>query len=192
LSVTAEDIYKYLVPSISITIEHILTAKFTYDVELVKKIENSTITLLSSEWMDRITINNGIIELLDGLLKAGNELHIVSNSHSSFFLPAIAKNKLGKYFQEIITLDTGYTDKGEMLQGLARTTGKNISNIMYIGDTMMDLELGLSVGCMVVILITRSSWDYEKSQDIAKAAIGKEQVRIIDGVQNAKIALLSE
>ena len=189
---TPEEVSRQLIPSIKGTIRKLLVDLDMEDDKLVKKLESSTITLISSEWMDLIKLNKNIKELLDSLYDDGHDLYLVSNSHSSFVLPAIAKFGLGKYFREILTLDSGNIDKIDMILELAVKLGELVIDITYIGDSLMDVTLAEEVGCKFLLLITPGSWDFDKREELVKSVIGKNNMRVADGVQNAKAALFSE
>jgi phosphoglycolate phosphatase-like HAD superfamily hydrolase len=191
ITTTPEEVSRKLVPSIKKTIEGILADQGIEDAKLVSKLEGTTISLLSSEWMDLIRINKNIKDLLDNLYDEGHDLYLVSNSHSSFVLPALAKFGLGKYFREVLTLDSGATDKADMILGLAVKLGELVIDITYIADTLMDVKLAEEVGCKFLLLITPISWDFSKRTELVDSIIGKSNMRVADGVQNAKAALIS-
>jgi len=192
IEISEEDISANLVPSISTTIELLLDGMDKNDEKLVKKLENSVIALLSSGWMDHIGLNKNIKSLLDSLYDEGHELYLVSNSHSSFVLPALAKFGLGKYFREVLTLDSDYNDKVDMILGLAVKIGELVIDITYIADTLMDVEFADEVGCKFLLLITPSSWDFNRRSELVRSVIGKPKMRVVDGVQNAIKALTTE
>lgn len=189
ISIAKKEISEALIPSIRETIKNLLTQNSIFEEKLVKKLEQTTIDLLSSQWTDHISPVNEIKNLLDLLFDNGNELYIVSNSHSSFVLPALAVYKLGKYFREVITLDSGYEDKMQALEELANKLDINVSDIIYIGDTIMDVELSEKMGFDLLLLITKSSWDYERRDELVNVSLSNPQVRIANGVKNAINAL---
>jgi phosphoglycolate phosphatase-like HAD superfamily hydrolase len=186
VDITREEVSNALVPSIKGTIEWLLARHKRSESKLAEKLETSTITLLSTQWMENISPTDKINELLDIFFDNDIELYIVSNSHSSFVLPALAKFKLGKYFRDVITLDSGFNDKIDMLEALAKRTGLHITELLYIADTMMDIEVAEKLGCELMVLLTPSSWDYDKRIQLALAVDGNKQISIVNNVHEAQ------
>ena len=190
LKIKSEDVAKTLVPTIRGTIERLLMRTKRYEAQLVSSLEEETIELLSSLWVQHLKVDDDIIELLEKLRENNCKLYLASNSHSSFVLPALKKLKLKQYFVEIITLDSGLESKRDMLVAVAHNSGIKVQDLTYIGDTIMDVELADSLGCKLIVLLTPRSWDFDKKRQLKKAASGCEKIRIVNGIQGAEKELL--
>lgn len=190
IKIKSEEVARTLVPTIKGTIERLLMRYKDYQAQMVHKLELTTIELLSSRWIEHVKIDSSIIELLDALSENDNTLYLASNSHSSFVLPTVKKFKLKKYFKDIVTLDSGYKSKSDMLKALAKKSKRPVRELRYIGDTIMDVEMAEELGCELIILLTPSSWDYDKKRKLIKAAAGKPRVRVVKNIKDAETALL--
>jgi phosphoglycolate phosphatase-like HAD superfamily hydrolase len=119
-----------------------------------------------------LQISEETVALLDKLKGNGYELYLASNSHSSFVIPALTRLGLNEYFHEIITLDSGYEGKADMLKAIASVNGRSITDLTYIADTLTDVKLADSLVCDLIVLLQPSSWDYDKKVLLVNAASG--------------------
>lgn len=186
IEIAPEEVMEFLFPSIAGTIAEILSAMNLYQRKLVLELEQETIDTLSAAWFGNVNITDGIIELLDDLKNNGSELYLVSNSHSSFVLPALTEFQLGEYFNNIVTLDTGYKDKSESLEYVAHNAGCMVGELVYIADTMMDAQIAVDLGLPLIVLITEGSWDYDRKDELKEALKGRNRIDVVSKVADVK------
>jgi phosphoglycolate phosphatase-like HAD superfamily hydrolase len=190
-AVRTEEVAKNLIPTIKGTIEQLLMRYKRYNAKLVHQLEDTTIDLLSTRWLEYLKVTDDIVRLLDKLNNNGSTLYLASNSHSSFVLPAVEKFDLAKYFEDIITLDSAYKSKGEMLQGIVDKNSCAMESMTYIADTLLDIKIADELGCKLILLLTPSSWDYHKKRQLVKAANSKPIIKIAEGIPEAEELLLN-
>jgi phosphoglycolate phosphatase-like HAD superfamily hydrolase len=190
INITSEEISYTLFPSIRGTIERILAQNNRPEAYVAATVERRTIDILSNNWQNYVKVTQGMPELLEALNGNGFKMCIASNSHSSFVNPALSIFELEKYFCEILTLDTGTGDKSQSMKVLAKKLGLKPSELIYIGDTIMDIELATTLKCKLFLLLSPSSWDYPNKEQAINAAIGKSRVKICEDVEELEKQLL--
>ncbi|UCH88114.1 MAG: HAD family hydrolase [Thermoplasmata archaeon] len=190
IRVRSAEVSRTLVPTIKGTIERLLMRTKRYEAQLVHKLEHETIELLGTRWVKNVVVKKDMIELLAKLNEKGSTVYLASNSHSSFVLPALKKFDLEQYFREVITLDSGYNGKHEMLTDISQRSGCALKSLVYVGDTRMDIEMAEELGCRLVLLITKSSWDFDKKSQLVEAAKGKKNVKVAFGLKEAEELLV--
>lgn len=102
----------------------------------------------------------GIFELLRAL-DADHDidnLSIVTNKPTLPTIKLLVKNKLHKYFDDVIGIDyphfwgqgTSYASKSEALKELLQSYSNSHVTPIYIGDTAADLQAACSAGCLFI------------------------------------------
>jgi phosphoglycolate phosphatase-like HAD superfamily hydrolase len=186
IEISPEEVSEFLFPNITGTIAEILTAMGRFQRDLLAELVQETIDTLSAAWFGNVKLVDGIMDLLDELKSNGSELYLVSNSHSSFVLPALTEFQLGEYFNNVVTLDTGYNDKSESLRYVAHNAGCMVGELVYVADTMMDAQIADEMGLPLIVLMTESSWDYERKDELKEALKGRNRIDIAKNLKDVK------
>lgn len=162
-----KEIDKKLIPSIKATIENV-TPKNIKDRTNVKiSAEKRVIGITSTEGLEYIKLNKDAINTLVEL-KKDNRIFLLSNSHSSFINKALNKFNLKQYFKEIITLDSGFMSKNDALRYISKLENVDISDVIYVGDTKEDIKIATEVGCKIIVIFSKISWDYPDLDKISE------------------------
>ena len=112
---------KKLIPSIKKTIENVILEKIENKEKIVEKTEKRVIELTSTKGLDYIKLVKDAKSTLKNLSK-NNKIFILSNSHSLFINKVLNSFNLEKYFNEIITLDSGFSSKYKALFYISKIT----------------------------------------------------------------------
>ncbi len=166
LSISFEDISDKLIPLITGTIERILPVDTKTRDIMLNQIVERVIELTSLEGLNYISLCNDADNTLEHLKGNNYNLFLLSNSHSTFINKVLTHYNLNQYFDEIITLDSGFTSKDEALNHILIMENIAPGNLVYVGDTRADVTLATNVGCKIVIILNEISWDFHKRQEI--------------------------
>lgn len=160
-----KEIYEQLIPSIKGTIEIVVPKHIENRVEVINQAEKRVIELTTTEGLDYIKLSKDSARTLQ-LLKKENNLFLLSNSHSIFINKVLGKYNHNQYFDEVITLDSGFSSKDKAIKHISKTQNVSLANIFYIGDTKEDIKLAKRTGCKTIIIFNEISWDYPNKQKI--------------------------
>lgn len=166
LKVSFKKINEKLIPSIKGTIEKVLPKNIANREKVIKKMERRVIELTSTEGLGYISLCDGAVTTLKNLKEKDNMIFLLSNSHSSFINKALGSFGLNLYFDEVITLDSGFQSKDDALRYLSKMENVTPADIVYIGDTENDVKLARRTGCKIVIIFNGISWDFPNKQKI--------------------------
>jgi len=162
-------------PNISLEELHIMCAAFRQHYDTIGYVNSS--------------IYDGIEELLLALYSDDDidKLSIVTNKPTLPTIKLLIKNRLHKYFDDIIGVDypaffnqgNNYSSKGQALAELLHPVITSDSAFVYIGDTASDLEAALFAGCkFVAVNYGFYSWQ-ESSHPLVKIANSPFQLRTL-------------
>ncbi len=166
IEIPIDKIDKELIPSIKGTIETVIPRELDRRDELTIKIEQRIIELTSSDGLNYISLANNAPEVLKDLKNEDKTIFLLSNSHSSFINQVLNSFNLHPYFDQIITLDSGFPSKLEALKDLAIINNFEPGEIIYIGDTRNDIKLAKEFGCKIIIILHKFSWDFNEKSEI--------------------------
>jgi HAD superfamily hydrolase (TIGR01549 family) len=166
IEIESDKIEAELIPHVRGTINNILPKNLENRDTLGKRIEERVINLTADEGLERVRLNEDVTTTLYGLKKMGYNMFLVSNSHSRFINNVLGQYDLHTFFDDVITLDSGFKSKDEAIKRIIGKEGIETNEIAYIGDTIEDVKLGKRVGCKVIIILSNFSWDYNKKEKI--------------------------
>lgn len=86
---------------------------------------------------------------------------IVTNSLKEFAVPVIKHLKLINYFEAVYGADD-FNDKTEFIKNYLREKKIDKKNCFYIGDRAADVKLARKVGCKMISVSGKCSWDSRK------------------------------
>lgn len=106
--------------------------------------------------LEHITLEPGVLEILELLNNLGVTMSVVSNKDGPFLRQEVEKLELGKYFYQVIGAYDAKEDKPSpypaymALEGLY-DKGDFGNDIWFVGDSIADLKCGHNCGCTTII-----------------------------------------
>ena len=166
IDISSERIAQHLIPSIKGTIDNVCPLDIPNRQSIIKSIELKAIELTSTIGLDYISLNENSKSVLAEFKARGFSIYLLTNSHSAFINKVLALYSLEPFFKAVLTLDSGYGSKFEALKHIASQEAIDYSELIYIGDTRKDVELAQEVGCKIIIIFDKYSWDFPNEQEI--------------------------
>jgi len=168
IQMSYDDIDELLIPSIIETSKIVVPRLIKDREQVVKNIEQRVIELTATDGLNYISLSEDVKDTLEQLNKNENDYRIflLTNSHSTFIDKVMSYYQLEQYFDKILTLDCGFSSKDEAIGYILETEHCQVTDIVYIGDTIADVKLAHRVGCSIIIIFTKSSWNFPNKQDI--------------------------
>ena len=83
---------------------------------------------------------------------------LVSNSLSEFVNPLVRHFKLRKLFSEIFCADD-FDDKAKFIKMYLKINGIRPYECFYVGDRVADVKLAKKIGCKIMIVYGKCSWN---------------------------------
>ncbi len=193
IQMTFEDIDELLIPSIIETSKIVVPRQIKDREQVVKNIEQRVVELTATDGLDHISLAKDAKDTLDKLNKNENgyQIYLLTNSHSDFIIKALNFYQLEQYFHEVITLDSGFPSKDEAMKNISKTENCPQTDIVYIGDTKADVKLAHRVGCKILVVFTKLSWNFPNKQEILDLNPDlitdrlSEVPRLLDLIQNS-------
>ncbi|MDI6917074.1 MAG: HAD family hydrolase [Thermoplasmatales archaeon] len=167
LKVSFREINEKLVPSIKGTVEKVIPGHMSSRETVIEKIERRVIEFTSTEGLGYVSLCDGVVSTLKDLKEKDNRMFLLSNSHSAFISKVLSFFNLNPYFDEVITLDSGFPSKDDALKHLSKMENVRLADIVYIGDTENDVRLARKAGCKIIIIFNEISWDFPNKQKIS-------------------------
>ena len=132
-------------------------------------------------WNIQTRLYDGIAELLDGLVIRGLDLAVLSNKPDPFTKACVAEFCAAWPFRAVLGARAGIPNKPDPTSALeiARLLGYEPKQILYAGDTAVDMETAVRAGMYAVGV----SWGFRGVDELRSAgaiAIADRPARILD------------
>lgn len=117
-----------------------------------------------------VTLFEGVRELLDELETAGYLLAVATGKSRRGLDRALAETGLGRYFVATRTVDECHSKPHpQMLHDIADHTGVPMSEMLMIGDGVMDIQMAVNAGAVALGVSTGAGSEQEL---LAEGALG--------------------
>ncbi len=142
------------------------------------KFDKKTVKKLKKDINEFVARESSKLKLCPNVHKALKELKLkkikivlLTNSASKYTRLLLRKNKLLKYFNEVITAEN-FDNKPQAIKKLAKKYRLKIKEIVYVGDRVKDIKVAKKAGCKIIIALA-CSWDKKKFKNGKKKFIIK-------------------
>ena len=96
---------------------------------------------------------NGAVEVLELFSQAGVKQVIISASEKNSLLKQMEPFNINRYFIDIIGLKNNFAiSKAELAKNWFKQNGINVTEAIFIGDTIHDFEVAETVGCKCLLI----------------------------------------
>ncbi|MFC2107533.1 HAD family hydrolase [Bacteroidota bacterium] len=103
--------------------------------------------------LDKANLYNGALEVLQYFKNSGLIQWILSATESEYLLNTIEKYKLKHFFEQIQGTDDHFAhSKAHKAELIRKQLKFHSDEILYIGDTLHDLEIGEILGCKTILV----------------------------------------
>jgi phosphoglycolate phosphatase-like HAD superfamily hydrolase len=122
------------------------------------------------------------LEVLSNIA-AAHHLVLITNSSSAYTLSILARHRAEGLFERVITSDSPFATKEHAIAYLAHHYQVPLRDVIYVGDTVRDVNCAAAAGCRVIIVYTPWSWDFARRDAIIAArpnAVVKNLTEIMD------------
>lgn len=109
--------------------------------------------------MHEVVVFTGLEDVVRDLAKNDYELYVVSSNSATIINNFLSDKKLKSYFKKVYG-NVGIFSKAQALKKVVRRQGFSLSEAIYIGDEVRDIEAAKKIG-MPIISVT---WGYNGKQ----------------------------
>ncbi len=103
--------------------------------------------------LDKLNLFDGAIEMLQFFQDKGLKQIILSATESEYLQNTIDKFQLGHFFEQIQGTDDHFAhSKADKAKLIREQLKLDDNEILYIGDTLHDLEIGEILGCKTILV----------------------------------------
>lgn len=158
------DDYKYFVGNgIAVLLERIVPQPF--DKHIIEKITPIFMEHYNKHKSDNTAPYEGIVDLLKGLREKGIPTAVATNKDND-----IAAALIKKEFGDLINFTNGVNDRfkpkpdSSMIENLILKLGKSKNDILYIGDTNVDMQTAKNAGLSACGVL----WGFRKREELER------------------------
>ena len=146
-------------PNLTVFENYIKSFCVSHDITVIDESVSSIADLIAGKWQESISVDPDAVPVLKKLKEEGMILGLISNfDHPRHLRKHIIKNGLKHFFETIIISGEAGVKKPnpEILAPALCETGLEPDEVVYVGDSEVDIEAALAAGVMP-ILIDRQS-----------------------------------